>query len=161
MAITPDTNIRLLKVPLTLDNQNQLKFATPQAQFSYFYNLPAIELDKCNYQRKDNIIHFPAHIDDIINYNYVMYQNDNYTNKWFYAFVEDMEYVNNNLTNIKIKTDVWQTWCFDLTFRKMFVEREHVNLDVAGLNTVDENLELGEYVTNKTHNVINRQNRWN
>ena len=59
MAITPDTNIKLLKVPLELSNKNQLTFQNKQAQFNYFNSLPKIEIDKCNYQRKDSIIAFP------------------------------------------------------------------------------------------------------
>ncbi len=146
MAITPQTNIRLLKVPFELDNKNQLTFADINSQTNYFITLPYIEEDYCSYQRKDNIIRFPAHIDNIINYNYVMYQNENYSNKWFYAYITNMKYVSDNMTEITIKTDVFQTWQFDLVYRKMFVEREHVNNDTIGLHTVPENLETGEYI---------------
>ena len=92
------------------------------------------------------MIRYPEHIDNIINYNYVMYQNENYSNKWFYAFITNMKYVNDNMTEITIKTDVFQTWQFDLIYKKMFVEREHVNDDIVGLHTVPENLETGEYI---------------
>lgn len=144
MAITPQTNIRLLKVPFELDNKNQLTFSNVNAQTSYFSNLNYLEEDNCSYQRKDNIIRFPAHIDNIINYNYVMYQNENYTNKWFYAFITNMRYVNDNMTEITIKTDVYQTWQFDLIYKQMFVEREHVSDDTIGLHTIEENLNIGE-----------------
>lgn len=82
----------------------------------------------------------------MINYNYCMYQNENYTNKWFYAFITNMQYVNDNMTEITIETDVFQTWQFNINYKKMFVEREHVNDDTIGLHTVPENVELGEYV---------------
>ena len=124
MAVTPNTEIKLLKVPLEIDNKNQLSFTNATAQYNYFNNLPKIEIDKCHYQRKDNIIRFPAHIDSILQYNYVMYQNKNYTNKWFYAFIINMEYINDNLTNITIATDVFQTWQFDFIFKQSFIERE-------------------------------------
>lgn len=104
------------------------------------------EIEDCSYQRKNNIIRYPAHIDDIIEYNYVMYKNNNYGNKWFYAFVTNMEYINDNLTNISIETDCFQTWQFDLRNRDCFVEREHVNNDSIGANTIDENLNVGEVI---------------
>ena len=126
MAITPDTNIKLLKVPLELSNKNQLTFSSKEAQYDYFNSLPKIELDECNYQRKDNIINFPAHIDSIIEYNYVMYQNNNYSNKWFYAFIISMEYENNGNTRIQISTDCFQTWQFDIIWKQSFIEREHL-----------------------------------
>lgn len=57
-------------------------------------------------------------------YNYVMYLNENYTNKWFYAFITKMEYENDYNTKIYITTDVFQTWQFNLTFKQSFIERE-------------------------------------
>lgn len=147
MAITPSSNIYLLKVPLSLDNINQLTFTNKQAQFNYFSNLPSIEEDYFSYIRQNNTIQFPAHIDSILEYNYVMYQNENYTNKWFYAFITNMEYINDNLTEISIATDVWQTWQFDISFKPSFVVREMINVseDVPGANLLPENLEKGEY----------------
>lgn len=151
MAVTPQTTIRLLKVPIEIDNKNQITFANEQAQRQYFLSLPHLEIDEVSYQRKDNIIYFPEHIDNLLEYNYVMYLNENYTNKWFYAFIENMEYETDYNTAIKIATDVFQTWQFDLTFKKSFVEREHVNVsdDVVGRHTVPENLETGEYICNE------------
>ena len=149
MAISPDTNIRLLKTPFEIDENNQVTFSNVTAQTTYFSGLPYFEEDNCSYQRKDNVIRFPAHIDTILGYNYVMYQNENYTNKWFYAFITNMEYLNDNCTLISIETDVFQTWQFDIIYKKSFVEREHVNDDTVGKNIVDENLQLGEYIVNK------------
>ena len=87
-------------------------------------------------------------MDSIISYNYVMYRNDAYSNKWFYAFITGMEYINDHVTAVSLKTDVWQTWQFDLTYKRTFIEREHVNDDTVGAHTLPENLELGEYVCN-------------
>lgn len=147
MAITPQTNLKLLKCNLNLDEKNQLNFASKTAQYNYFNGLTKLEKTGFTYQRKDNVIRYPAHIDSIIEYNYCMYQNSNYTNKWFYAYITRMEYVNDNMTNIYIKTDPYQTWQFDITFDRSFVEREHVNDDTIGLHTVPEGLETGEFIT--------------
>lgn len=57
-----------------------------------------------------------------------MYQNENYSTKWFYAFIDDMKYINDSMTEISISTDVWQTWQFDLSFLESFVEREMCNV---------------------------------
>lgn len=148
-AVTPNTNLRLLKVPIELDNKNQLTFTSLQNQYNYFNGLPKLEKDGFSYQRKDSIIRFPAHIDSILEYNYVMYQNSNYSNKWFYAFITDMQYISNGMTAITIKTDVYQTWFNDLTYKPCFVEREHVNNDSVGLHTIPENLETGDYISCK------------
>ena len=147
-VITPQTDVYLLKVPLEIDEINQLTFANTTAQFNYFNSLPKLTVDNFTYQRKDGTIRYGANFDDIIEYNYVMYRNEAYSNKWFYAFITGMEYLNDNVTAIAIKTDVWQTWQFDLTFKRTFIEREHVNDDTIGANTIDEGLELGDYMIN-------------
>ncbi len=59
MAVTPQTNVKLLKVPIELDNKNQLTFSNQNDQFYYFNSLSSINVDNCTYQRKDNIIRFP------------------------------------------------------------------------------------------------------
>lgn len=149
MVITPQTDLYLLKVPLEISNDNQLTFTNKQAQLSYFMSLPRLDGDgKFTYQRKDGVIRFGALIDDILEYNYVIYRNTAYSDKWFYAYITRMEYSSDQVTNIYIKTDVWQTWQFDLTYKPVLIDREHQNTDVAGDNLLPEGLELGELVTN-------------
>lgn len=150
-AITPQTELRLIKCPIESDNRNQLTFNDETAQYNYFNNLPHLEVDNFTYQRKDGIIRYPEHIDSILEYNYVMYQNEAYTDKWFYAFITSMEYVNDNMTYITIKTDVFQSWQFDMIWKRSFIEREHVNDDTIGLHTLPEQLETGEYKINSVN----------
>ena len=152
-AITPQTNLYLLQNPHNLSRQNQLTFANATAQFNYYNTLTKLEVDNFTYQRKDYVIRYPACIDDIINYNYVMYQNYAYGNKWFYAYVKNMRYVNDNMTEITIDMDVYQTFMFDITFKASFVEREHVNNDTIGLHTIPEGLETGEYISKEVVNT--------
>ena len=145
--VTPDTRIILLKSPLQLSNKHQITFANSSDQFQYFYNLPKLEEDDAQYLRKDGVIRFPAHADSLQEFNYCMYQNDNYSNKWFYAFITNIQYANDTCSFISIKTDVFQTWQFSLNYLQSFIEREMINVneDVAGNNLVPENLETGEY----------------
>lgn len=147
-VITPQSDVYLLKTPLEIDEINQLTFSNSTAQYNYFNSLPKLAVDNFTYQRKDGTIRFGANFDSLIGYNYVMYRNDAYSNKWFYAFITGMEYLNDNVTAISIKTDVWQTWQFSLSFKPCLIDREHVNNDTRGLHTLPEGLELGDYVVN-------------
>lgn len=152
MVITPQTNIKLLKVPFEMDNSNQLTFSSATAQYNYFNGLSdKIEYDNCTYQRKDGYMAINEDADTLQSYNYCMYQNEQYGNKWFYAFITNVTYEGNEVSYVYIKTDVFQTWQFDIVWKRSFVEREHVNNDTIGLHTVPENLETGEYVTNSTY----------
>lgn len=153
-VITPQSDVYLLKVPLEIDNENQLTFANATAQYNYFSSLPKVGFDDFTYIRKDGVLRVPALIDDLYSYNYVMYRNDAYSSKWFYAYITGMEYMNDNVTDISIATDTWQTWQFDLTYKKTFVEREHVNSDTIGLHTQPEGLQLGEMIINSTNSIL-------
>lgn len=146
MSISPQTDIRIIKSPLTISNKNQITFANKEAQESYFLSLPYFEDENASYQRKDGVIRFNKHIDEIISYDYCMYKNSNYSNKWFYAFITGMRYVNDNLTEISITTDVFQTWQFDIIYKQSFIEREIVakSDDLPGNNLIPEGLEFGE-----------------
>lgn len=157
-AITPHTNLYLLKNPNNLSRENQLTFANATAQFNYFSGLTNINVENFTYQRKDYIIRYPRCIDDILDYNYVMYQNYNYSAKWFYAYIKNMRYVNDNMTEITIETDVYQTFMFDITFKASFVEREHVSNDTTGAHTIPEGLETGEYVCNSIQSAFSAAN---
>lgn len=153
--IAPSTDIQLLKTAFTISNKNQLTFESRGSQIAYFDNLPRYEEDNATYQRKDGVIRFPALIDDILEFNYVRYKNENYSDKWFYAFILDMQYVNDNMTLIKIQTDVFQTWQFDFQFKPSFVEREMCNVsdDTFQKNLDLEDLETGEYIENRSAEI--------
>jgi hypothetical protein len=80
--------------------------------------------------------------------NYMAFQNKDYSNKWFFAWIEDVRYVNDGTTEISYTVDAWSTWFEKLNVGQSFVIREHVNDDTIGANTVPENIETGEFVVN-------------
>ena len=152
MVVVPDTDIILVKSPLKLDNNNQITFANATAQFNYFASLPKLSYQNCTYQRKDGVIRYDTNnnltYEDLLQYNYCMYKNKSYKNKWFYAFITDITYINDGMSEVKIETDVFQTWQFDIVYMNSFIEREHVSDDTIGLHTIPEGLEHGEYIIN-------------
>ena len=157
MVIVPDSDIILIKSPLKLDNNNQITFDNATAQYNYFISLSHLEYDDCTYQRKDGVIRYATgdnlRYEDLLQYNYCMYKNDSYSNKWFYAFITDVRYVNDGMTEISIETDVFQTWQFDIIYMNSFIEREHVSDDTVGLHTIPEGLETGDYIINSGGSV--------
>lgn len=147
------TKVYLMNVPLENDYKHTLMFKTLAEQQSYFSGRAAAgkQYTDFSYQRKDNVIRVPEQYDTVLKYNYVMYQNAAYSNKWFYAFITDITYVNDDRTDLKIETDVLQTWMFDYEVKTSFFERMHVLDDTIGAHTVPEQLETGEYVVNNTN----------
>lgn len=84
--------------------------------------------------------------DDCLKSNYIAFQNKDYANKWFFAFVEDVQYISDACTQITYSIDFWSTWFNKLTINQCFVKREHTNDDTIGANTLDENLDIGDVV---------------
>ena len=146
-AITPESYIKLLRCDLT--KEHQLTFQNATVQLNYFKDqLSGLVLTASSYQRKDFKVRFPAHIDEIENYNYMLVQNLPYNYKYFYYYITDMQYINDEMTECTIKLDVFQTYQFDFHYLRSFIEREHVDYDSPGEHTIPESLELGEYVVN-------------
>ena len=156
---TPDSVVYLCNVPLEADQKNQLHFGSVSEQTNYFESTVVKELTGFTFVRRDSAIRCPENIEDLYNCNYVMYQNSHFTDKWFYAFITELEYLNDAVTAIHIKTDVFQTWMFEAEILPSFVIREHTNNDAIGANTIPENLEIGPYMCVEEQNInLNKGN---
>jgi hypothetical protein len=78
--------------------------------------------------------------------NYIAFQNPDYSNKWFFAWIDDVIYKGDKNTEITFTIDAWSTW-FDKWNKKVcFINRQHVNDDTIGLHTIPENLDVGEVI---------------
>ena len=149
MYIEPNTTIKILRnCPLDTTYDHTIYFSGETEQINYFTSLVKYALNTQTYQRVNrNRMRVQYKADYLYDCNYLMFQNTNYGDKWFYAFIKSVEYVNNITSEIEYEIDVMQTWFFDYTLGQSFVEREHSSTDEIGDNTVPENLEIGDYVT--------------
>ena len=165
MEIMPINKVRLIKgVPFTISYQDIIQFDNSTAQLNYFNSLPHLEIDNITYVRQTTKIKVPYNRESLLDYNYLYFQNSNYGDKIFYAFITKVEYVNPNTSAISFVIDEWQTWCFDITFMPTFIERKHCqrwNSDGSPvINTIDEGLDYGsEYIT-KDHEQYNNDLYW-
>lgn len=154
--IEPNTRIEFLRgVPLDPGYENTLYFDTLAQQDAYFYDKLALAINRASYQREERgwlkvswnaAENVTPVISTLYNISYMRFKNSNFENKWFYAFVDAVEYVNNNTVRIRYHIDVMQTWAFDYSFNQCMIEREHTETDNIGENTIPENFELGDYI---------------
>lgn len=154
--IEPNTTVQFLNVPFDPDYENTMYFTGYEEQNLYMESKISLTINRNSYQRKTRgviRVGWTADLetprDSVIrrlyDANYMRYRNSNYENKWFYAFVRQVEYVNNNTVDVYYDIDVMQTWCFDYSLHECFIEREHSTTDEIGEHTVPEQLEHGEY----------------
>lgn len=157
MATIPlgGTNIRFLSgIPFSSDYKHTRWFDSSTEQTNYFLGkTPVHTMSQASFQRKERtFIAVNKSIDALYGINYVMFQNENYSTKWFYAFVTELEYKNDSTTYVHFQIDVFQTWKNRIQFQPSFVVREHRPLWQEDgrpvVNTIDEGLEYGlEYDT--------------
>lgn len=150
MYILPNTKIRLIKnCPLDKNYENTIYFTSLAQQTTYFMStLQGLLFDQNSYQRVNKgSLRVAVNAEAIYNYNYLAFQNTSFGDRWFYAFITKVEYINNITSEITYEIDLLQTWHFSYELEQCFVEREHSVTDEIGDNLVEESLATGEYVT--------------
>lgn len=172
MATTPlsGTNVRLLSgVNFSNDYKHTRWFNTLSEQTTNFLSKNVVhQMSESNFQRIEGqmFIKVDKDIDSLWGVNYLMFQNTQYGNKWFYAFVTSIEYKQRNTTYVHFEIDVFQTWKFDMNFKDSFVIREHCKLWNSDgspvVNTIDEGLDYGKEYDNVDvrHFKINGDYKW-
>lgn len=68
------------------------------------------------------------------NSNYVMFRNQSHENKWFYGFVQRVEYVSDNAFNILFDLDYINTYMEQLSIQASHIVRAHQATDNFGDN---------------------------
>lgn len=148
--IQPNTAVRILRgVPLDIDDENSFHFVSAQAQesaFSFYTKFALINKpDTVMYQRHNkNSIRIEKKADLLYDCNYMMFQNTEYGTKWFYAFITEVNYINDRVSEVVYELDDLQTWYFDFHLEECYVEREHQATDNIGDNLQPENIGTGE-----------------
>lgn len=149
--ITPNSTVRLLhNCPLDKSYDHTIYFSNVTAQTEYFQGLTksGMVFSAVNYTRKDRGLKLEAPVgSNLYDCNYMMFKNTSFENKWFYAFITKVEYINNITWEIEFELDDMQTWFFDYELERCFVEREHTATDVIGEHLVPEHLDLGDYIS--------------
>ena len=156
--ITPSSYIYVLEgVPFDETYQHSIYFANTQAQYNYFWSKRKYTFNAQTYQRvKHGYCRVQQKADNMYGCNYMMFQNTNYGTKWFYAFILDVEYINDNVSEIHYEIDVLQSWLWhpaqgstepnsQFQFNKCFINREHTVTDNLWEHNVPEGLDVGEY----------------
>lgn len=152
-VIAPNSQVIICEnVPLDNTYDHTIWFDSYTAQRDYFNSLRKVAFGGNTYIRKSsNVIRVPNNADYYFDCNYLMFQNTSFSDKWFYAFITDAQYVNNECTEITFELDVIQSWLFDFRFSQTFVLREHSALDIRGENLEPEGIDIGDYVVAGNH----------
>ena len=93
------------------------------------------------------------------NYDYLVNEGVNYViwnngYKDLYCFILSKEYVNDEITRIYYEIDVINTYLFDFSIKKSFIERKKCSLEE--ITDYDEGIEIGEHIIESETEVLNK-----
>lgn len=151
------TKVRVLKdVPCDDTYTDVRYFEDTGSQQAFFEGFAKHTYENAAYQRVNDqvapyrellTLRIPAVADDVYDCNYIMFQNQPYGNKWFYAFIRKVNFVSPNCTKIDYEIDWFQTYMCDFEVHPCMVVREHLNPadDVPFANCVPEPVMVPRY----------------
>lgn len=161
--VVPNSTVVLLKnISLTPNYENTVHYENATDQYNDMYHHKLGQWDRCTYvgkNKQQGTIRLESTQGLLMQQaTYMMFKNTSYEDKWFYAFVTDVTWVNNVTWEVSFILDVMQTYYFDFTYEKCLIERQHVTDDSIGANLIEENLEIGEYVVEGATHIDEFQN---
>lgn len=156
--IQPNSIVKLLRnCPLDSGLRDTWWFSSKAAQTAYFEGLAMVTFTAQSYTRVTrNVIRVEYEADKLYSCNYMMFMNTAYNAvKWFYAFVDRIEYVNDHASNVYFTIDPIQTWFFEYSEKPCFIQRMHTVSDRLYANLEPEPVTISEYVSNGTEKLDN------
>lgn len=135
--IQPNSTIQFFR-GINLDNRymHTIYFANVSAQNTWFTSKVVKTITGHSYQRYTvDKLKVKGDATEFLGCTYMRFQNDRAVDMWFYAFVNLVEYLNENTILITYEIDVMQTWFIQKgSIQPCMVLREHVTDDVFGHN---------------------------
>lgn len=155
---SPTTNVRVLQnVKCDPTGNNVLSFNSVQEETQYYQSKTKFSYPTCHVEGSHGFtgkIILPGAPDQYYDCNYIMWNNAQFTNKWFYAYINNVEPYGSNASYATYVIDNFRTWYWEWSLSQCLVERENVNDDTIGRWLLPENIETGEYVCSKNGNLL-------
>lgn len=149
LVVEPNSQLMFFyNTGLPISHENTLFFPSESEKDNYFSGLRSYTVSKCTYQREHRgYCRVQVPIKNLYNCDYMRFKNINFENKWFYAFVTAVNYVNNITTEVQYVLDPLMTWMGTFNLKQCYIERQHVTNDNIGANICEEGLGVGNYCT--------------
>ena len=152
MAYVQPTGIIELyrNVPLTPSYNHTIYFPTLSAQRTYFTAHRAAQFTNQMYTRvHKNKVRVNSKYDAIAGCSYMGFNNER-IDKWYYAFIDEIDYINEQVVEITFILDDIQSWVRNIVWNNCFIERQHSTTDEVGDNLQPEPIECNEHIATST-----------
>lgn len=140
MKIQPDSTITLYS-GVGMGPGEQLVFSSRAAQIAYYRSKIKKEFVNCTtvknkYGSLKIAIDPIGHVStgaitgaDIASCNMLSFINPAFDNKIIYCHIIDYNFINNECCEVTYFIDYFQTWMFDVSYRDMYIVREHLSVE--------------------------------
>ena len=145
-----NTEIKLYKgIPWGSDYKEIRLFNSEAERATFLEGRRVATWQNCSIIKQGETIRLTGQINDYLTCNYLSFVNNGAGQlanaRTFYAFILGVNYVNINTFEVEYQIDWIQSYLFDFEIGECMVEREHVNNDSVGENTLEEGIDIGEY----------------
>lgn len=127
----PLSQVYLYKgVPWRKDDENQRLFESTDDALDALNEYRAFSFYNLSYIRDNNgrwALRIDGSADSYIDCNYLSYQNAPYTTRRHFAYITNIEYINDGVTYVYFEEDYFQTWIHDASFSMCFIDRATVS----------------------------------
>lgn len=156
MPTIPNTTLYVGVAHWNSDLKNVQSYPSRAEQISTIQGLLSHKYEHINIIRRDSDLILKGVNEDLTQCNYLMYQNKDISDKWYFAFIDNVQYNSLNSVIISHTIDVWQTYQFDITYYKNLILRSHVakSADTVGRWLAPEPINIAPEFERK-HNVFN------
>lgn len=135
-----------------LDNSHVRRFDSLTNQNAFFTSKEKAWIgEDFKYTRVENYtfqLKIKGKVIDTQKLGYARIKNLFDSDKWYYCFINKVNYTDDLTIELELTLDFYQTYCFDMNILPSYVERHHTRLyNSDGLpvqNTVDEGLDYGK-----------------
>lgn len=130
---SPSGVVYLGQVPWNNSYKHVRLYGDRTSQNSDILSMCGIQSSGYSYIARNRTLKVSIPADRLYHVNYCAYRNPSIGSRWIYCFVTDVEYVNDNTTELTLETDVFQTFLYgvDWTLPACMVDREHTDDDDA------------------------------
>ena len=147
-------NINLSRDYSNVCDNIDLNTLNPYIRFTD-YDISVIKTNITNGEFKVN-----RSIAELIDINYIAMINNSGTQRVLYAFIDDLEFIAEDVTNIKFTIDLFTSYCNSIDYQDTFIKRMTTSDDTMYKYLEDEPINGGDYVTNPNHIFRNYVESW-
>lgn len=128
---TPNTRLKLCNVTWDASYRDVVRFASRDTQEQWFAGVDGVTVEHATMHKFGQPVLLEIPFNEASRFNYLIAYND-YPQleapRYWYYFIQSVEYVNAHTTKMVIMLDVWQSFMWDWAIGRSYITRGHIGV---------------------------------